>query len=84
MNEAALQIVRFWRGQWDAYVKSMVLMQQQGDAMLEAMLKSGALQEGSKQSIAEWQERCKAAQMSYFEMMETQFKKLEELVAPKK
>ena len=47
MNTASKEILRFWKTQWEAYMKSMLAMQEQGETMLQMIQKSGVLQEGS-------------------------------------
>ena len=47
MKDASKDILRFWKTQWEAYMKTMAAMQEQGETMLEMIQKSGVLQEGS-------------------------------------
>jgi len=35
MNQASKEILRFWKTQWESYMKSMMAMQEQGESMLE-------------------------------------------------
>jgi len=49
------EIMKFWKTQWEAYLKSMFAMQEQGEKMLELMFsQSGVLQEESKKMMKEW------------------------------
>jgi phage terminase small subunit len=44
MKEASMEILRFWKTQWEAYMKTMMAMQEQGETMLEMIQKSGVLE----------------------------------------
>lgn len=79
MNSASKEILRFWKSQWEAYMKSVMAMQEQGETMLQMILKSGALEESSQKMVREWAERYKAIQKTYLNMVEDHFKKLEDI-----
>ena len=49
--DASKEILRFWKTQWDAYIKSMLALQSQGEMMLDSIQQSGVLQEGSKKMV---------------------------------
>jgi hypothetical protein len=80
MNKASKEILRFWKTQWEAYMKSMMAMQEQGETMLEMIQKSGALEEGSQKTVKEWADKYKNIQKTYLDMVEDHFKKLEEII----
>jgi Cys-tRNA synthase (O-phospho-L-seryl-tRNA:Cys-tRNA synthase) len=65
MEEASKEILRFWKTQWEAYMKSMMAMQDQGETMLEMIQKSGVLQEGSQKMVKEWADKYKVIQKTY-------------------
>ncbi len=79
MKDASREILRFWKVQWEAYMKSMVAMQEQGETMLEMIQKSGVLQEGSQKMVREWADKYKSIQKTYLDMVEDHFKKLEDI-----
>lgn len=79
MNSASKEILRFWKAQWEAYMKSMLALQEHGETMLQMILKSGALEESSQKMVREWAERYKAIQKTYLDMVEDHFKKLEDI-----
>jgi Cys-tRNA synthase (O-phospho-L-seryl-tRNA:Cys-tRNA synthase) len=54
MNKASL-----WKTRWDAYMKSMMAMQEQGETMLDMIQKSGVLQEKSQKRVMEWADKYK-------------------------
>jgi Cys-tRNA synthase (O-phospho-L-seryl-tRNA:Cys-tRNA synthase) len=72
--------LRFWKTQWEAYMKSMMAMQEQGEAMLEMIQKSGVLQEGSQKMVKDWADKYKVIQKTYLDMVEDHFKKLEDII----
>jgi hypothetical protein len=79
MKEASKEILRFWKTQWEAYMKSMMAMQEQGETMLEMIQKSGVLQEGSQKMVKDWADKYKAIQKSYLDAVEDHFKKLDDI-----
>jgi Cys-tRNA synthase (O-phospho-L-seryl-tRNA:Cys-tRNA synthase) len=80
MKDASKEILRFWKTQWEAYMKSMAAMQEQGEAMLEMIQKSGVLQEGSQKMVKEWADKYKSIQKTYLDMVEDHFEKLDEII----
>ena len=80
MKEASKEILRFWKNQWEAYMKSMMAMQDQGETMLEMIQKSGVLQEGSQKMVREWADKYKVIQKTYLDMVEDHFKKLDDII----
>ena len=80
MKEASKEILRFWKTQLEAYMKSMLAMQEQGEAMLEMIQNSGVLQEGSQKMIKEWSDKYKEIQKTYLDMVEDHFQRLEEII----
>ena len=80
MEEASKEILRFWKTQWEAYMKAMMAMQEQGESMLEMIQNSGVLQEGSQKMIKEWSDKYKEIQKTYLDMVEDHFQRLEEII----
>jgi hypothetical protein len=80
MDKASKEIMLFWKTQWEAYMKSMLAMQEQGDAMLEMIQKSGVLQEGSQKMVKEWADKYKVIQKTYLDMVDDHFKRLEDIL----
>ncbi len=80
MKDASKEILRFWKTQWEAYMKSMAAMQGQGEAMLDMILKSGVLQEGSQNMVKDWADKYKSIQKTYLDMVENHFEKLDEII----
>jgi hypothetical protein len=80
MKDASKEILRFWKTQWEAYMKSMMAMQEQGETMLEMIQKSGVLQEGSLNMVRDWAKKYKFIQKSYLDAVEEHFEKLDEII----
>ena len=80
MKDASKEILRFWKTQWEAYMKSMMAMQEQGEAMLEMIQKSGVLQEGSLNMVRDWAKKYKSIQKSYLDAVEEHFEKLDDII----
>lgn len=80
MKDASKEILRFWKTQWEAYMKSMMAMQEQGETMLEMIQKSGVLQEGSLNMVRDWAKKYKSIQRTYLDAVEDHFEKLDDIV----
>ena len=80
MKDASKEILRFWKTQWEAYMKSMAAMQEQGETMLEMIQKSGVLQEGSLNMVRDWARKYKSIQKTYLDAVEDHFEKLDDIV----
>jgi hypothetical protein len=80
MNTASKEVLRFWKTQWEAYMKTMLSMQEQGEAMLDMIQKSGVLQEGSQKMVREWADKYKSIQKTYLDMVEDHFQKLGDII----
>ena len=72
--------LRFWKTQWEAYMKSMMAMQEQGETMLEMIQKSGVLQEGSLNMVRDWAKKYKSIQKSYLDAVVEHFEKLDDII----
>lgn len=79
-TDVSKEALRFWKAQWEAYMKSMMALQSQGEMMLEMIQKSGALEEGSQKMVKEWADKYKAIQKTYLDMVEDHFKKFEDIL----
>jgi phage terminase small subunit len=80
MKDASKDILRFWKTQWEAYMKTMAAMQEQGETMLEMIQKSGVLQEGSLNMVRDWAKKYKSIQKSYLDAVEEHFEKLDDII----
>ncbi len=80
MKSASKEILLFWKSQWEAYMKSMTAMQEQGETMLEMIQKSGVLQEGSLNMVRDWAKKYKTIQKNYLDAVEDHIQKLEDII----
>ncbi len=80
MKDTSKEILRLWKTQWEAYMKSMMAMQEQGETMLEMIQKSGVLQEGSLNMVRDWAKKYKSIQKSYLDAVEEHFEKLDDII----
>jgi phage terminase small subunit len=80
MKDASKDVLRFWKTQWEAYMKTMAAMQEQGETMLEMIQKSGVLQEGSLNMVRDWAKKYKSIQKSYLDAVEEHFEKLDDII----
>jgi hypothetical protein len=80
MERASKEILRFWKSQWEAYMKTMSAMREQGETMLAMIEKSGVLQEGSLNMVRDWAKKYKAIQNSYLAAVEDHFQKLDDII----
>ncbi len=75
------EMLKFWRAQWEAYLKTFFAMQEQGERMLELMFsQGGAVQDESKKMMKDWTTKSKKMQKMYLDMVDANFRKLEEMV----
>ncbi len=80
MKDTSKELLRLWKTQWEAYMKSMMAMQEQGETMLEMIQKSGVLQEWSLNMIRDWAKKYKSIQKSYLDAVEEHFEKLDDII----
>jgi hypothetical protein len=84
MDKVHEEMFKVWRSSWENYVKTLSMMQEQGEKMLDLFFtQSGTLQEEAKKLIKEGMANLKEAQKSYFQVVEENLKKIEELFAQK-
>jgi polyhydroxyalkanoate synthesis regulator phasin len=73
-----------WRSSWENSVKSLTMVQEQGNKMFDLLLTQGeTIQTETKKLIKEGMANAQEAQKSYFQAMEENLKKIEELLAQK-
>lgn len=78
MEDAQKQMVKLWRSSWETYVKTLSMMQEQGDKMLDLLFtESGTAQEETRKLIKEWSANIKEAQKTYVQAVEENLKRIE-------
>ena len=80
MDNMGLEMFKMWKSSWESYVKNLQMMQEQGDKMLDLFLaQSDAVREETKNMLREGMRNAQQAQKSYFNAVEENFKRFEEL-----
>jgi len=84
MDDVRMEMFKVWRSSWESYVKTLTMMQDQGEKMLDLFCtQSESLQEGTKKLIEEGISNAKEAQKSYLKAVEENMKKIEEILTQK-
>ena len=80
MDNMGLEMFKMWKSSWESYVKNLQMMQDQGDKMLDLFLaQSDAVREETKKMLREGMSNAQQAQKAYFQAVEENFKRFEEL-----
>lgn len=80
MDKMAYEMFKMWRASWEGYVKTLKMMQAQGDRLLDLMLdQSDTLREESKKLLRDGMANTQEAQENYFKAVEENFKRCEDL-----
>ncbi|RJQ86893.1 MAG: hypothetical protein C4519_01455 [Desulfobacteraceae bacterium] len=81
MDNIGLEMFKMWNSSWRNYVQALGLMQDQGERMLDlAFGQSQAVQEETKRLLKDGMTRAQEAQKSYLQVVNDNFKKIEELL----
>jgi hypothetical protein len=84
MDDVRLEMLKMWKASWETYSNSLNMMQEQGTKMLDLLLKQSETVQGeASRLIKEGLDKAQEAQKSYFQAVEDNFKKIEELLAKK-
>jgi predicted transcriptional regulator len=84
MEDVRLEMLKMWKASWETYTNSLTMMQVQGTKMLDLLFnQSETAQDETQRLIREGLEKAKDAQKSYFQAVEDNFKKIEELLNKK-
>jgi len=81
LDNIGLEMFKMWNSSWRNYVQALGLMQDQGERMLDlAFGQSQAVQEETKRLLKDGMTRAQEAQKSYLQVVNDNFKKIEELL----
>ena len=84
MDDVRLEMLKMWKASWETYTNSLNMMQEQGTKMLDLLLnQSETVQGEASRLIKEGLDKAQEAQKSYFQAVEDNFKKIEELFKKK-
>jgi predicted nucleic acid-binding Zn ribbon protein len=83
-DQAAKQILGTWRASWETYLKTVRAAEEQGDRMLDLMLKqSDALHDEGRKLVKQWVENAKEASRTYLSAVEQNVKKIDDILEVK-
>lgn len=75
------EMLKLWKSSWEAYLKTIQAMSDQGSKMLELMLgQSDQLSDEFKKSLKEWSANAKSLQDQYVQSVEENIKKMEDML----
>ncbi len=84
MDDIRAEVLKMWRSSWENSVKNLTMVQEQGNKMFDLLFnQSETIQTETKKLIKEGLTNAQEAQKSYFQAMEENLKKIEELLAQK-
>ena len=79
-NTMAYEMFKMWKSSWEGYVKTLKMMQSQGENMLNIFLtQSDTVREETKKLLRDGIANAQEAQQNYFKTVEENFKRFEEL-----
>jgi len=79
MEDVQRQTMKLWRSSWETYVRTLSMMQEQGDKMLDLLFtQSGTAQEDTRKLMKEWTANIKEAQKTYIQTVEENLKRIED------
>lgn len=80
-DQAAKQIMGFWKASWETYLKTVRAAEEQGDRMLDLMLKqSDALHDEGRKLVRQWVENAKESSKTYLSAVEQNVKRIDEIL----
>jgi hypothetical protein len=80
MENIGFEMFKMWKTSWESYVKTLQMMQEQGDKMLDHFLsQSDAVREETKKMMREGMSNAQQAQKTYIQAVEENFNRFEEL-----
>ena len=84
MEDVRIEMLKAWRSSWESSVKTLTMMQEQGEKMLELLYsQSETAKEETKKLIKEGMIKAQEAQKSYFQAVEENLATIEELLTKK-
>jgi polyhydroxyalkanoate synthesis regulator phasin len=81
MDDIRADMLKGWKSSWESYAKTLTMMQEQGERMLDLLLVQGdAGHDEAKKLIKEGVANTQQAQKSYVQAVEDNLQKIEELI----
>jgi hypothetical protein len=83
-DQAAKQMMGFWKASWETYLKTVRAAEEQGDRMLDLMLKqSDALHDEGRKLVRQWVENAKEISKTYLSAVEQNVERIDEILEPR-
>jgi len=83
-EQASKQMVGVWKASWETYLKTVKAAEEQGDRMLDLMLKqSDTLQDEAKKVVRQWVQNAKEVSKTYLDAVEQNVGKIDDILAAK-
>jgi polyhydroxyalkanoate synthesis regulator phasin len=83
-EQATKQMVGVWKASWETYLRTVKAAEEQGDRMLDLMLKqSDTLQDESKKVVRQWVQNAKEVSKTYLDAVEQNVSKIDDILAAK-
>ncbi|UCG04820.1 MAG: hypothetical protein JSV83_12900 [Desulfobacterales bacterium] len=80
MDNVGYEMFKMWKSSWEGYVKTLRMIQAQGEKMLDLILtQSDTVREENKKLLRDGMANAQEAQENYFKAVEENFKRFEEL-----
>jgi len=80
MEKLGYEMFKMWKSSWEGSVKAFQMVQAQGEKMLELFLtQSDSVREETKKQLRDGMTNVREAQENYFQTIEENFKRFEEL-----
>jgi polyhydroxyalkanoate synthesis regulator phasin len=84
MDDIRVEMIKGWKSSWESYVNTLSMMQEQGEKMIDLLFtQSENVQKETKKLMKESISNAQEAQRSYFQAVDENFNKMEELLAEK-
>jgi predicted nucleic acid-binding Zn ribbon protein len=79
-DQAAKQMMGFWKASWETYLKTVKAAEEQGDRMLDLMLKqSDALHDEGRKLVRQWVDNAKEISKTYLSAIEQNVKRIDDI-----
>jgi hypothetical protein len=84
MDDIRVEMLKGWKSSWTSYVDTLTMMQDQGEKMIDLFFtQSENVQKETKKLMKEGMSNAQEAQRSYFQAVDENLNKMEELLAEK-
>jgi hypothetical protein len=80
-DQGAKQILGFWKASWETYLKTVKAAEEQGDRMLDLMLKqSDALHDEGRKLAKQWVENARETSKTYLSAIEQNVRRIDDIL----